>query len=110
MVQQNTRLEIVDKYGQKLTNSGFGLHQIRKAIVGGLVRYERRLAQSLDKSAEKWRPLHEDAKHNESGRRMKKLLAKSSWFKKKKVEGEDKGAFDDDTGSARKRPKMEDRR
>ena len=53
-------------------------------MIGGLVRYERRLAQSLEKSAKNWRPLHEDAKFNIGGRRKKKFIAKTAWFKKRK--------------------------
>ena len=42
------RLEIVDGYGQKLTDSEYGIDQIRKVIVGGLTGYERRLHLSKD--------------------------------------------------------------
>ena len=54
LVHLQERLSIVDKYGQKLTNSGYGITQIRKAVVGGLVRYERRLMQSIGKPGEGW--------------------------------------------------------
>ena len=83
MVELEKRLEVVDSYGQKLTNSGFVSGQIRKAMIGGLVRYERRLAKSLDKCAKNWRSLHEDAKYNIAGRRKKKVIAKTAWFKKR---------------------------
>ena len=46
LVTMSKRVEIVDLYGQKLTNSGYRLDQMRRAMVGGLVRYERRLLQS----------------------------------------------------------------
>ena len=84
LVPMKTRLAIFDKYGQKLTDSGFGLKQVRTIIVGGLTRYERRLALSLDVNNPKWRPLHEGANFNAGSRRTKKMLAKNNWFKKKK--------------------------
>ena len=37
------RVMVVDDYGQKLINSGFGVDQSRTIVVGGLVSYERRL-------------------------------------------------------------------
>ena len=46
LVTMSKRVEIVDLYGQKLTNSGYRLDQLRRAMVGGLVRYERRLLHS----------------------------------------------------------------
>ena len=52
-------------------------------IVAGLVGYERRLALSKDKTNCKWRPLHEGARFNATGRRNKKLLAKNNWYKRK---------------------------
>ena len=45
-------------------------------------------------SADKWRPLHEDAKYNEGGRRLKKLVAKSAWSKKRKMEEDGYGVED----------------
>ena len=84
--------------------------QVRKAIVGGLVRYERRLAQSLDRSSEKWRPPHEDAKYNASGRRLKNLVAKTAWFKKRKVDSEKDGVdLVKEPGSVKKKARMEDK-
>ena len=87
LVPMKTRLDIVDRFGQKLTDSGFGLKHVRGIIVGGLTRYERRLALSLDKDNPKWRPLHEGASFNAGPRRIKKMLSKNNWFKKNKVEG-----------------------
>ena len=110
LVTLEQRLEIVDQYGQKLTNSGYGLEQIRRAMVGGLVRYERRLLQSLSKPGVGWRPLHEGAKYNASNRRIKKMLAKSNWFKRKRDKGQDQGDGDgvEKEGSPSKRSRRED--
>ena len=78
------RLQIVDDYAQKLTNSGYDLPYTRKVIVGGLTGYERKLALSLDKTSPKWKPLHPGAKFDQSGRRKRKMMAKTNWFSKKK--------------------------
>jgi hypothetical protein len=51
MVPLAKRLEIVDGYGQKLTDSGYGIDQIRRVIVRGLTGYERILHLSKDVTA-----------------------------------------------------------
>ena len=83
------RIEVVDNYALKLVNSGYDLEYTRKIIMGGLTGYERKLALSLDINNPKWKPLHQGAKYNTTGRRTKKMLAKTNWFKKRKAEDED---------------------
>ena len=34
LVPMEQRLKVVDEYGQKLTNSGYGLDQVRRVVVG----------------------------------------------------------------------------
>ena len=82
-IELQERIEVIDNYGMKLVNSGYSLDQSRKMIVGGLVGYERRLALSRDTTNLKWRPLHEGAKFNATGRRNKKLMARNNWYKRK---------------------------
>ena len=48
MVGMTKRLEIIDKYAQKLINSEYTLEQTRNAIIGGLKGYERLLSLSKD--------------------------------------------------------------
>ena len=79
------RIEVVDNYALKLANSGYDLEYTRKVIKGGLTGYERKLALSLDINNPKWKPLHQGAKFNSTGRKLKKTLAKTNWFKKRKV-------------------------
>ena len=55
------RVGVVDNYGQKLINSGYGIDQVRRVIVGGLTGYEKRVKLSKDCSSSKWRPHHEGA-------------------------------------------------
>ena len=52
---------ILDDFCQKLCNSKFRMDQVRKVVVGGLIRYEQKLAVSLDRSKSGWKPLHESA-------------------------------------------------
>ena len=73
------RVIVVDKYYQKLTDSGYLKEQARKVIVGGLTGYE----SFLDPSNRKYRPLHESRKYNARGRRITKMLSKQNWFKGK---------------------------
>ena len=75
------RVRVVNDYAQKLINSGFGIDQSRKIIVGGLVSYERRVKLSKDEKLPGWRPLHEGAGFRKAQRMKKKILLKSTWFK-----------------------------
>ena len=78
------RCQVLDNYCQKMSNSGYEVKQMRHIVIGGLTGYERRLQLSKNKTNPKWRPLHEGAHFNVVGRRKKKMLAKSEWFKKKR--------------------------
>jgi hypothetical protein len=51
MVEMDTRIQIIDEYCQKLCDSGYEREQMRRAVVGGLTRYERGLSLSLDKDS-----------------------------------------------------------
>jgi hypothetical protein len=83
LLQMEDRVEMLNRYAQKLTNSGYGLDQTRKILVGGLKGYEKRLEQSKG-----GRPLHQSAASSRGQRYTKKLTAKTSWFKDK-PRGED---------------------
>ena len=76
------RVKVVDEYAQKRVNSGYGVEQTRNIIIGGLKGYERKLKLSRDVTNPKWQPLHPPASYNIQGRRRKKILEKSNWFKK----------------------------
>ena len=76
------RIDVINKYSQKLVNSGYRVEQIRKVIINGIKGYERRLRESMRPGG---RRLHRTAKES-SGRRMrKKILDKTEWFRKKKT-------------------------
>ena len=58
---------------------------MRKVMIGGLKGYERKLALSHDISYPKWKPLHQGANYNASGRRKKKTLVKPIGLRKGKT-------------------------
>ena len=101
------RTDVVDDYAGKLINSGYDIEYTRKVIVGGLTGYERKVILSKDKSNPKWKPLHQGAKFDASGRRKRKLLAKKNWFKKRK-EDDDPPAEDRSPAKRRKQSTEEE--
>ena len=52
-------IDAINKYSQKLVNSGYRVEQIRKVIINGLKGYERRLRESMMPGG---RRLHRTAK------------------------------------------------
>ena len=40
------RIKVVDKYSQKLLNSGFKIEQVRTIVVNGVKGYERKVKES----------------------------------------------------------------
>ena len=83
MVSDERRVEIVDKYSEKLMNSEHPLDQTRNIIIGGLKGYERLLFLSKDKRNPRWKPLHMAAGWNARNIRIAKQKAKTSWYKGK---------------------------
>ena len=97
------RLGVVDEYAEKLRNSGYDLEYTRKIMVGGLTGYERKLALSKNKASPKWKPLHQGAKFNAGGRRIKKMLAKKNWFRKRKASEDPEAAPKEESPAKRRR-------
>ena len=86
------RVVVLDRYAQKMSNSGYNLAYIRKRLIGGLKGYEGRLWKSkLDKTDKRWRALHESAGASWGTRWKKKLLGKSTWYKGGDKNGEASG-------------------
>ena len=81
MVDMEKRLDINDKYAQKLINSEYSLEQTRNAIIGGLNGYERLLSLSKDLNNPRWKPLHLSAGWNFKNRRVAKLRTKNNWYR-----------------------------
>ena len=68
---------IIDTYAQKLTNSGFGMGQVRKIILNGIKGFKNKKRRRTENSGR----LRRQAKDSHNSRIRKKLLGKSSWFK-----------------------------
>jgi hypothetical protein len=72
MVSNERRVEIVNKYAEKLMNSEYPLDQTRNIIIGGLKGYELLLSLSMDMKNPKWKPLNMAAGWNARKRRIAK--------------------------------------
>ena len=79
MVSNDKRVEIVDRYAEKLMNSEYPLDQTRNIIVGGLKGYEKLLSLSKDITNPKWKPVHMAAGWNARNRRVAKQRSKTSF-------------------------------
>jgi hypothetical protein len=64
------RIDIIDKYAQKVIKSECSLEQTRNAIIAGLKGYERLLSLSKDLNNPRWKPLHSSAGWNSKNRRL----------------------------------------
>ena len=77
MIPDSERCQILDRFAQKMKNSGYGLQQIRRVILAGIKGYE-----SLLKRCRKGeRSLHRSSAESSTLRARKKLTGKSEWFK-----------------------------
>ena len=74
------REQILDSYAQKLRNGGYSVEQTQKIIVNGIKGMEGRKRRCLELG----RKLRRTAKESRSSRYLKKLTAKSNWFKQTK--------------------------
>ena len=74
------RIKVVDKYSQKLLNSGFKIEQVRTIVVNGVKGYERKVKESRRPGG---RRLHRTSAESRGARIRKKLLVKTEWFKKR---------------------------
>ena len=73
----DVRSKVVDDYAQELTNSGYGIDQVRKIIINGIKGYEGRKR----KRAAEGRSLRSTAAGSRGSRIRKKLTNKTSWYK-----------------------------
>ena len=77
-VPTETRGDIIDSFLNQLILSGYSLQASRRIVVSGLRGYER-----IRKLAAKTGGfINRPARVGKEGRRLKKLLGKSNWFKK----------------------------
>ena len=78
------KIAILDKFAQKMFNSGYDEDQIRKVMIGGVKGYERfRRKCEQDK-----RQVHRSAKESKNVRYLKQLMGKTTWFRKEKEDSD----------------------
>ena len=73
------RREVVDKFGQKMANSGHKTEEIRRNLISGLKGWKTKQERSRKTGA----PLQRNARESAASRRLKKLTGKATWFKDK---------------------------
>ena len=92
MIPDATRCQILDRFAQKMMNSGYGLKQIRRVILGGIKGYEK----MVKRSKQGGRKLHRSSGESSQARARKKLTEKSEWFRKSDKTDKDDSEEEDD--------------
>ena len=98
-VDMNTKLEVVDNMAMKMLTSGYSLMQTRRAISNGLRYYEAK----KERCKKEKKPLYRTAKMSQGGRYRKKLMAKTTWYRKKKIGNPSLAQISQGRGQKRKR-------
>ena len=75
-----SKVEIVDNYSQKLSNSGYRGEQLKRIILNGIKGYEGKVRRCRNNG----RKLHRSSIDSMGERIRKKLVGKSNWFRKRK--------------------------
>ena len=72
---------ILSKLGQKMVNSGHSVRSTQYMLVHGVVKFmEMVRCSNLPNNHPDYRPVHCDKEFNVFNRKLKKILAKTSWF------------------------------
>ena len=78
------RVAALDKFSQKLLNSGHSVGTVRKILVNGITGYQRKVSRCKAAGT----PIHRSSNQSAASRRTKKLLAKTNWFRGSKEDAE----------------------
>ena len=65
-VEIREKVAALDRFSQKLTNSGHNITTVRSILVSGIKGYKRRVARCKEKRT----PLHRSATHSTTARRL----------------------------------------
>ena len=84
------RIRVVNCFTKKLANSGYTRDQARRVVEAGLKGYEK----AKRKATKSGKRMHRSAKSGAAARNMKKLLAKTSWYKESVGSSEDGSSKD----------------
>ena len=77
-VPDSVKVEMMDKWAQKLINSGHKSKEVRSILLSGIKGYNNK----VKKCQKSGTPLHRSAKLSFIARRLAKLTGKSNWFRK----------------------------
>lgn len=78
---QEEKRKVLSVFGQKLLYSGHSVQSSQYLLVHGVVKFlELKRMSELPPSDAEHKPLHCDKNYDICGRRLRKLLAKSSWY------------------------------
>ena len=83
-VNTKERMEIMESFTSKMTKSGYSKSQMRDALTAGLVGYANR----VEREEKLGIPVHKEGASGKPLRRLDRLTAKSTWFKRPRVEQE----------------------
>ena len=77
--RQDTKNKIMNKFKEKLKNSGYSQDQIEDIVTSGLLGYTRKAKRAEDRN----QPLHRSGKSTEQDRFKKRYIDKYTWQNKK---------------------------
>jgi hypothetical protein len=87
------RLDVLEDLSQRMVNSGHKPSFIKRVLITGISKYERKLQQSkLDPDDKNFKHLHQPSGRCRS-RLKKKAMAKENWFKMSKDKDNTEGAL-----------------
>ena len=78
-IQMSDKVEVLDKFCQKMTNSGHTLEVVRRSMISGLRGHLRK----VERCKQEGKPFHRTAAASARSRKTKKLMQKQNWFKSK---------------------------
>ena len=103
-LEYSCRVEALEKLCQKMVNSGHHSSFIKRVMISGICKYERKVKNSqLNVKDPAFKPLYLATRFDEKGRWKKKMMEKESWYLDK--EESDKGADDNKAMAGKKRGK-----
>ena len=92
-------VRIVDMFARKLLTSGYSKDQVRKIILGGISGWERK----KERLRKEGKPLYKTAAQSATGRMKRKLIEKSTWFRKRRSNQEVPEKSNDMKGKKRRK-------
>ena len=99
-IEISDKVKVLDKFCQKMTNSGHTLEVVRRSMLSGIKGHLRKAARCKTE-----KPFHRTAAASARSRKVKKLMQKQNWFKSKASYDDDNGGTIDDIDDRHSRMK-----